>query len=133
MTDPWLRCVVATFATYRVAQLIAREDGPGAVLFRLRKRLGNGFWGSLMDCFKCTSVWVAAPFACFVSTANAAEWLVIWLAVSGGACFLDALRPGAAVEAGPPPIIIERLPNPEEVPSELLWTESKFDEQGRSR
>jgi hypothetical protein len=129
LTEPWLRYVVAAFATYRVAHLIAKEDGPGAVLYRLRKRLGNGFWGSLMDCFKCTSIWVAAPLACFVSMANAVEWAVTWLALSGGACFLDALTQRASVEAAPPPVIIERLPNAQEVPSELLWTESKFTDQ----
>ena len=131
LTEPWLRYVIAAFATYRVAHLIAREDGPGAVLYRLRKRFGDGFWGSLMDCFKCTSLWLAAPLACFVSMANPAEWAVTWLALSGSACFLDALTQRTSVEAAPPPVVIERLPNTEEVPSELLWTQSKCSEQAQ--
>jgi hypothetical protein len=130
LAKPWLCYLLAAFATYRVTHLIAREDGPGALLARLRRRLGSGFWGSLMDCFKCVSVWVAAPFACFASSADAVEWTVTWLALSGVACFLDALTERAASAHAPaPPVVIERLANPEEVPSELLWTESKSAEQ----
>jgi hypothetical protein len=91
--DPWMRLVLAVLAVWRVSHLLAREDGPGQVLARLRARLGWGFWGRLMDCFYCLSVWVAAPLAPFVAH-GPAQVLVAWLALSGGACLLERL--GAA-------------------------------------
>ena len=39
------------------------EDGPWQMLARLRKQAGAGFWGELLDCFCCLSLWLAAPFA----------------------------------------------------------------------
>jgi hypothetical protein len=56
----WMSFAVAVLATWRVTHLLANEDGPADVIFRLRRRLGEGFIGSLMDCFNCMSIWVAA-------------------------------------------------------------------------
>jgi len=33
---------------------------------RLRRLAGGGFWGGLLDCFYCLSLWVAAPFAVLI-------------------------------------------------------------------
>jgi hypothetical protein len=97
-TDEFVaRFVLAVLATWRVTHLLANEDGPADVIFRLRRRLGDGLIGSLMDCFNCMSIWVAAPLALFVST-NPLNWLVSWLALSGGACLLERLGGGSAGE-----------------------------------
>jgi hypothetical protein len=90
-----MRFVLAVLATWRVTHLLANEDGPADVIFRLRRRLGDGFIGSLMDCFNCMSIWIAAPLALFVST-NPLDWLVSWLALSGGACLLERLGGASA-------------------------------------
>lgn len=95
----WIRVVLAILATWRVTHLLANEDGPADVIFRLRRRLGDGFIGSLMDCFNCMSIWIAAPFALFVST-DPLSWAVSWLALSGAACILERLG-GAAPVAHP--------------------------------
>ena len=87
--------VLAILATWRVTHLLANEDGPADIIFRLRRWLGDGFIGSLMDCFNCMSVWVAAPLALFVS-ANPLIWLVSWLALSGAACLLERLGSASA-------------------------------------
>ena len=84
----WLRFVLAVLATWRITHLLANEDGPAALLARLRERLGGGLAGRLMDCFHCLSFWVAAPLAFFVS-GNPLELLLTWLALSGGACLLE--------------------------------------------
>ncbi|MBI4716519.1 MAG: hypothetical protein HY763_01830 [Planctomycetes bacterium] len=89
---------VAAFATWRVTHLVAREAGPWDVLLRLREGLGRTFWGELMDCFKCLSVWVAAPFAVFVGGFSAGTF-VIWLGLSGAAILLeDAVHKPALLE-----------------------------------
>ena len=94
-----MRIVLAVLATWRVTHLLANEDGPADVVFRLRRRLGDGFIGGLMDCFNCMSIWVAAPLALFVST-NPLTWAVSWLALSGAACLLERLG-GASAGARP--------------------------------
>ena len=75
-------------ATWRVSHLLAREDGPFHLLARLRARLGYGFFGTLMDCFTCLSVWIAAPVAYLLST-DLREWTLLWLALSGAACLIE--------------------------------------------
>jgi hypothetical protein len=91
--------VLAVLATWRVTHLLANEDGPGDIIFRARRGLGDGFIGSLMDCFNCMSIWIAAPFALFVS-ATPLTWFVTWLALSGAACLLERLG-GPSANAGP--------------------------------
>ena len=82
--------VLAVLATWRVTHLLANEDGPADIVFRARRWLGDGFIGSLMDCFNCMSIWIAAPLALFVST-DPLTWIVSWLALSGAACLLERL------------------------------------------
>jgi len=101
--DLLTRFVLAVLATWRVTHLLANEDGPADVIFRLRRRLGEGLIGSLMDCFNCMSIWIAAPLALFVST-DPLTWALSWLALSGGACLLERLgvASGEAAPQSPP-------------------------------
>lgn len=88
--NPWLAYVLAALATWRVAHLIAEEDGPADLVLRLRLRLGTGWLGSWMDCFHCLSIWVAMPFAVAVAR-SLGEWVLAWLALSGAACLLERI------------------------------------------
>lgn len=56
----------------------------------LREKAGSGFWGSLISCFYCVSIWIAAPFGIWMGTTTI-EKIVFWIAVSGGACILYKL------------------------------------------
>ncbi len=96
---------LAVLATWRVTHLLANEDGPADIIVRLRGRLGHGLLGSLMDCFNCLSLWIAAP-AAFLLSRRPLMWGVSWLAISGGACLLERL--------GEKPIVIEPGPQPAE-------------------
>lgn len=91
------RFTVAALATWRLTHLLASEDGPGAVVVRLRARLGTGWMGELADCFQCLSLWVAMPLTPFV-TRKRGEAAVTWLALSGAACQLELLLEGRAAE-----------------------------------
>ena len=102
-----MRFALGALATWRVSHLIAEEDGPADVVLRLRARLGNGQLGRLMDCFACTSVWVAAPVAVAV-TRRPRDAPLTWLALSGAACLLErAARPEPPVELASEPEILE--------------------------
>ncbi|MGA2422371.1 MAG: DUF1360 domain-containing protein [Terriglobales bacterium] len=89
--ERWFRLVLAVLATWRLTHLLASEDGPGDLIAALRQWLGNGFFGKLMDCFFCMSLWIAAPVACLLMN-KWSEWPLLWLALSGAACLLE--RPG---------------------------------------
>ena len=82
--------LAAILATWRVAHLVVAEDGPWNIVARLRGFAGAGVWGDLMDCFHCTSLWVAAPIALWLSDQWTAR-VVLWLAVSGGAVVIERL------------------------------------------
>jgi hypothetical protein len=96
----WLTLGVLT--TWRLTHLLQAEDGPGAVVARMRRIAGTSFVGSLMDCFYCLSVWIALPFAvCLGQTSR--ECALLWPALSAGAILLErATRerppPGASFE-----------------------------------
>ncbi len=90
----WLRLVLTILATWRVTHLLALEDGPWDIIARVRMRLGDSFFGRLLDCFYCLSLWVSALIVGLMWLWRPlAEWPLWWLACSGGACLLERLGP----------------------------------------
>jgi hypothetical protein len=84
----WYGLVLGVLALWRVTHLLAAEDGPWELLARLRRRAGRGFWGGLLDCFYCLSLWLAAPLALALGR-SWGERLLLWPALSGGAVLLE--------------------------------------------
>lgn len=83
-----MQFAVLILAVWRITHLLQAEDGPWDIVYKLRKAVGNGFWGSLMDCFHCLSLWVALPFGWYLGEG----WLdkcFLWLALSGAAILLE--------------------------------------------
>ena len=92
--------ILGALCVWRVTHLLSAEDGPGDLLVRLRRRAGNGFWGRLLDCFYCSSLWVAIPFALLLAE-GWREGLLSWLAFSAGAILLEratGAKPAAYLE-----------------------------------
>jgi hypothetical protein len=85
---PMFRFVLAALATWRLAFLIVREDGPRQTLARWRNRLNLGFFGKLSGCVKCLGMWIAFPLAFFVG-GSWVELIVVWLALAGVAALID--------------------------------------------
>jgi hypothetical protein len=98
----WLRLLLAILACWRISHLLAAEDGPAGLIARFRVWIGNHLIGQMLDCFLCMSVWVSLPLAFFVTRALP-DVLVVWWAVSGGACLLERLKP--------PEVTIQTLPD----------------------
>src|ERR1041385_2935020 len=86
MSFYWL--ALGTLSVWRITHLLQAEDGPWNLMVRLRHLVGNGFWGALLDCFACTSVWVAAPVGVWLGK-SWAERLLLWLSFSAGAMLLE--------------------------------------------
>jgi hypothetical protein len=85
--DPFFFFIVV-LAAWRVTHLLSKEDGPFDSIFRLRKMAGAGFFGSLLDCPYCLSLWVALPFAACMAH-SWKEGVLLWLSISGGVCLLE--------------------------------------------
>jgi hypothetical protein len=82
------RLILALLAVWRITHLLQAEDGPWDVIVRLRRIAGNSFWGKLLDCFYCLSLWVAAPLA-FLLSRGWWERALLWPSLSAGACLLE--------------------------------------------
>ena len=82
----WL--VLSSLAVWRITHLLSNEDGPWDLVLRVRKTVGSGFLGQMMDCFYCLSVWVALPFALGMAN-DWREGLLLWPALSGAAILLE--------------------------------------------
>ncbi len=84
----WL--MLGILVAWRLTHLLSAEDGPWDLMVRLRQRAGTGFWASLLDCFYCLSLWIAAPLACAIGE-RWTERLWLWPALSAGAILLERL------------------------------------------
>lgn len=74
--------VVAALAVWRLSHLLSRDMGPWDVFERLRLATYGTFVGKLLECPFCNSVWIAAPAAAVI-VRSWAEWVVVWLGLSG--------------------------------------------------
>jgi len=90
MVNDLTKYFIIILAVWRVTHLVQAEDGPFDLIFKIRKFAGNGFFGQLMDCFYCFSLWVALPAGLFFGLG----WLqkiLLWLAFSGAAILLEKI------------------------------------------
>lgn len=79
--------ILCTLVVWRLSYLLSQEDGPFDSVIKFRKLFGQGFFGSLLDCFHCLSIWIAVPFAYFLAN-GWIDGIIICFALSGGACLL---------------------------------------------
>lgn len=86
--DPWFTFLLMGLTVWRITHLLSNEDGPFDLVVKLRSRLGQGFFGSLLDCFYCLSLWIALPLAIW-NGGSLTELLLHWGALSGFACVLE--------------------------------------------
>jgi hypothetical protein len=88
--------ILGGLCVWRITHLLQAEDGPWDVVVRLRLFAGPTFWGKLLDCFYCLSLWVALPFAIGLGH----DWKergLLWPAFSAAASLLQqATAPVAA-------------------------------------
>jgi Protein of unknown function (DUF1360) len=95
------RLVLSLLTVWRITHLLQAEDGPGDVVVRLRRTAGDGFWGELLDCFYCLSLWVAAPLA-FLIGESWWERVLLWPSLSAGASLLEqATNPALRIPPAP--------------------------------
>ncbi len=84
----WYYLILSTLAVWRITHLLGKENGPFGIVFLMRQKAGAGFFGSLLDCFYCLSIWIAFPFGIWLGN-DWKEKILLWLALSGAACLLE--------------------------------------------
>jgi len=100
------RLVLGILTVWRITHFFQAEDGPWDIVNRVRRLAGEGFWGKLLDCFYCLSVWVAAPIALLIGE-NWFERAFLWPSFSAGAILLERVQ-GAAPRIPPAPFAEDR-------------------------
>ena|ERR1051325_7779340 len=90
----WFYLIIAVFATFRVAKMIAEEDGPAFIFKRLRDRFTNDKSSLAIGirCPLCVGFWVAALISFYLvwlGVITLTLWPVVWLAVAGAQVKLD--------------------------------------------
>lgn len=106
MEYQWL--IPGALAVWRITHLLSREDGPFNWIFLLRKKAGNGWWGKLLDCPACLSIWISVPFAIWLGHSWEAR-LLLWPAFSATAILLERWMDGPPA---PPAQYWEDAPEP---------------------
>ncbi|ATP56739.1 hypothetical protein CPT03_09755 [Pedobacter ginsengisoli] len=82
--------LISVLSVWRVTHLIQAEDGPFDLIYKLRKLAGKSFFGSLMDCFLCLSMWVALPVGIYFGN-NWMEKILLTLSFSAASIFLEQI------------------------------------------
>ena len=90
--------LLGILCVWRITHLLNAEDGPGGWLVKWRELIGNGFWGDLLDCFYCLSLWVALPFAVWLGDELKGQ-LLLWPALSAGAILIERASAPAPLAA----------------------------------
>jgi hypothetical protein len=83
--DLLIRLLLAALAAYRLARMMAWEDGPFDAFSRLRGRVdpAQRTWvGRGLNCPLCVGFWVS-PVMLTISYVEWLIWVVGWLAVAG--------------------------------------------------
>jgi hypothetical protein len=101
MTE-FTRLLIAALSVWRLTHLLQAEDGPWDVSVRIRRAAGYGFFGHLLDCFYCLSLWIALPIAWIVHR-DAIDLALSWPALSGAAILLERATARSDQTVAPPP------------------------------
>ena len=102
MSFLWL--ALGVLCVWRLTHLLVVEDGPWRSVARLRSIASGGFWGSLLDCFYCLSLWVSFPLALLIGT-TWPERVALWPSLSAGAILLE--RATTRSTDAPPAVYVE--------------------------
>jgi hypothetical protein len=103
------RLILGLLTVWRIAHFLQAEDGPWDVVVRIRRMAGNGFWGKLLDCFYCLSLWIAMPLSLLLGR-SWWERTLLWPSLSAGASLLEqATNPNLRI----PPAPFAEDPGPE--------------------
>ena len=98
------RLILAVFATYRLSQLVAWDNGPGFIFHKLRTwtkfqyDTQSGAWENLdeaVNCPYCLGVWFAGlTMILYKYPSRVGDFFLLWLGIAGGQAFLQGITKG---------------------------------------
>lgn len=88
--SPLEKYLILVIVVWRLTHLISAEDGPFDLIIKLRRLAGNTFFGKLMDCFYCLSIWIGLGCA-VLATTNFIEIVMLTFYYSGASLLLEKL------------------------------------------
>jgi hypothetical protein len=88
----WLLVALLSLGVFRIARMIAWEDGPFDAFAWVRGRLGQGTWvGRGFHCVLCLSFWIALPAGWYAAQGGSIENVVVyWMGIAGAATLIIA-------------------------------------------
>lgn len=93
-----IETIFAVLATYRVARMLALEEGAFGIFATIRERFDpqqETWLGRGLNCPLCIGFWVALVFALLLAHQNTtmgrSETLLAWFAIAGGQTALHLL------------------------------------------
>jgi hypothetical protein len=93
-TEALIMFVLLTLACYRVSLMIAEDVGPWRIFESFREGFPSGWQYDGVCCIGCVGVWVSAVATALLTVLGMIEYpVLIWLACSGGICFLNRIAP----------------------------------------
>jgi hypothetical protein len=87
---PLEKYMILVIVVWRLTHLVSAEDGPFDLIIKTRKLAGNSFFGKLMDCFYCLSIWIGLLVAWYAGK-NAEEIVILCLYYSGASILLEKI------------------------------------------
>ena len=89
--NPVEKYFILVVVVWRLTHLISAEDGPFDLIIKLRKAAGDSFFGKLMDCFYCLSIWIGLLIAGYAAGGSLMEMIILSLYYSGASILLEKL------------------------------------------
>jgi hypothetical protein len=86
--NPPMTFVLCCLACWRVCHFVASEPGPFSLMWEIRYFSQDYEIGKLLNCVKCSSVWLSAMFCAVLFWKS---WFLYWLAMSAVVMFLERL------------------------------------------
>jgi hypothetical protein len=87
-----IELILATLATYRIALMMATEEGAFSVFYRIRERFDpeQYTWvGRGLNCPYCIGFWIAGLLALLID--RSLTYPVTWFGVAGGAMIVHKI------------------------------------------
>lgn len=92
MNLTWLEFLVGCLATFRMALLVSKEDGPADAVQKVRSAVPRGWIRRGFSCEWCQSFWWGMATAFFFVATQRILWIdfvLFWLAFSAAAVVLN--------------------------------------------
>lgn len=81
-----IEIILATLASYRIARILATEEGPFGLFVAIRERFDpeqNTWLGRGLNCSLCIGFWVSFVVTCLLPFVSIQSFLLLWWAIAG--------------------------------------------------